>query len=1096
MSRHYTNPPVESISVSKDRKKTIPETPTTPRLPVPTTTPSQMMPTSTSPLITPLLLGSDQPLTPQIPTPEKPYQENIWTRFYDFPLMQVGKGAAGALEDVGKDILNTLQFKGDEYFERNVPQTGSEYVGRMLGSLFGILPAEESRDAAELARESPLMQAVTASGMMLPGVRGSGMLASTLAKGGVGYGRTLPAIATPDSPAVQKLLQAIKEGSEKVGQAEEFVSIERGKRASASIHALETAVEETDRAFPVVDEWRMSLGKLADELPVMHFDRLKEKLTGDDIIELSEIVWRESPSPKRIHGKMGKTISIGDDKKDFWEYFNNMRALSKILDDPKVPSRGDLKRLETMFGSEMAASLLSKRQGQAWILDAWNARKSLIASIDISAPGRQGWKLALSPYWKQYWSAFGAQFKLLDPFLGRERFDLLMESIRNNKHYEMGKLAGLFEGELGSGGRSILNAEEAFASRYIAKIPGFEIAERAYTGFLNKLRWESFYKTMDDWETLGMSPSGAKTPTIDDVKNLARFIEWSTGRGPIGGGVTRANVLNATFFSPRFATSGPAFYAKGLMDVAKMARGQSTVRDRQVSKIWAYTAVGHIAKNAGILYGIHELMESKKNIPVIGKVLPDWIKEEQEANVGWDPRESDFGKIRFGNIRYDFWAGDAQFAKAIARVIGDPRATEKRKWWEGEKVSSETGEAEPEPIYDILAKFVRSKLHPAAADIWEIGVTQEDFYGNEINFDLESAKEQALQRLVFMFAQDIADVVTQDRTSFTNLGWAVPSVLGVGVQAYESPLDVKNSVSLRTYNMLYEDLDTEPDGPNLKAEIDQDAEVTGFYDERQRQRKSPSIEEAYWNGMNTFTRRTDELESELKEKIQAGVQGKQLRLAIDGYFKGKRSAFETVVSPEMNAYRLEQVGDQGGISGLQEIFRSKYWSVPLERNLQYGIPDYEKWELDKMKVLEDAAKAGLGEVHLNNITTDVIVSNDPVINKIIGDYRIEQDYLRENFFDVTNEFIKQQGYWNYYQSYLASNFSSLYKAVSPEFNDILKNVRKIRLELRRMNPEIERILWKYGDISKPEHPQVLQQIDYEAAREEIGEALQTIGTGQ
>ena len=70
MSRHYTNPPVESISVSKDRKKTIPETPTTPRLPVPTTTPSQMMPTSTSPLITPLLLGSDHPLTPQIPTPE------------------------------------------------------------------------------------------------------------------------------------------------------------------------------------------------------------------------------------------------------------------------------------------------------------------------------------------------------------------------------------------------------------------------------------------------------------------------------------------------------------------------------------------------------------------------------------------------------------------------------------------------------------------------------------------------------------------------------------------------------------------------------------------------------------------------------------------------------------------------------------------------------------------------------------------------------------------------------------------------------------------------------------------------------------------
>ena len=274
MTRHYTNASIKKVNkVSVDTEVTpTPETPVTPRLPVPTTTPSQMMPTSTSPLITPLLLGSDQPVTPQISTPEKPYQENIWSRF---PLMQVGKGAVGALEDVGKNILNTLQFKGDEYFKRNVPQTGYELVGRMLGSLGGILPAEESRHASELARESPLMQGVTASGMMLPGVRGVGFSAQTALRGGVGFGRTMPAIATPDSPAVQKLLQAIKEGSEKVGQAEEFVSIERGKRASASIHALETAVEETDRAFPVVDEWRMSLGKLADELPVMHFDRLK-----------------------------------------------------------------------------------------------------------------------------------------------------------------------------------------------------------------------------------------------------------------------------------------------------------------------------------------------------------------------------------------------------------------------------------------------------------------------------------------------------------------------------------------------------------------------------------------------------------------------------------------------------------------------------------------------------------------------------------------------------------------------------------------------------------------------------------------------------
>ena len=1098
MTRHYTNASIKKVNkVSVDTEVTpTPETPVTPRLPVPTTTPSQMMPTSTSPLITPLLLGSDQPVTPQIPTPEKPYQENIWSRF---PLMQVGKGAVGALEDVGKNILNTLQFKGDEYFKRNVPQTGYELVGRMLGSLGGILPAEESRHASELARESPLMQGVTASGMMLPGVRGVGFSAQTALRGGVGFGRTMPAIATPNSPAVQKLLQAIKEGSEKIGQAEELVTIERGKRASASIDALEKAVEETDRLFPTIDEWRISLGKLANELPVMHFDRLKEKLSGDDIIELSEIVWRESPAPKRIHGKMGNTIRLGEDKKDFWEYFNNMRALGKILDEDKVPSRGDLKRLENMFGSEMAASLLSKRKGQAWMLDAWNARKSLIASIDVSAPGRQGWKLALSPYWKQYWSAFGAQFKLLDPFLGRERFDILMESIRNNKHYEMGKLAGLFEGELGSGGRSILNAEEAFASRYIAKIPGFEIAERAYTGFLNKLRWESFYKTMDDWEKLGMSPGGSKTPTIDEVKNLARTIEWATGRGPIPGGENVATILNAAMFSPRFATAGPSFYAKGLMDITKIARGQSTVRDRQVSKIWAQIAGGHVVKNAGIIYGIHELMEAMGH----------------DADIGWDPRESDFGKIRFGNIRYDFWGGDAQFAKAIARVIGDPRNRKDpfasvenlKSWLYGEKVSSQSGDVEGELIADILWKFLRTKMHPGGADVYEIAGTQEDFYGNEIRADMESIKEQAKQRLLFMFAQDLGDVIQQDRTSFTNLGWAVPSMLGIGVQAYETPLDVKNWISLREHNMLYEDLATEPNGLELQRAITLDPEVMGFYEERERKSKKAPVQERYWSAMSIFGRAVDELENNpidhpkpgLKTKLQAfaeeGIDGKQLEQAIRTYLTGKQMAFGTILSPELDAYRKERMGTDS-MAELQQLYRDKFWSVPLTRNLLTNIPDYEKWELDRMTVLEEAARSGLGEDQLNNITAKLRVSSDELVNQTIMDWYTDQEYLKKNLYSVTDDIIKKSGFWNYYQSYKASKYPSIYKTMSSDFTKVLEAVRYARQAKRIEDPEIERILWKYGDITSPINPATISAEDMERATTEVEQALQTIGTGQ
>ncbi len=129
-----------------------------------------------------------------------------------------------------------------------------------------------------------------------------------------------------------------------------------------------------------------------------------------------------------------------------------------------------------------------------------------------------------------------------------------------------------------------------------ARFPGVRISERAYNGFLNKLRFDSFYKQLDDWAKAGYKASD------EELKDLANLLNWSTGRGSLGRLSNNSKLWNAAFFSPRFALSQPQFYA---YPVRRMLKGESSrflgQRDSEVSKIWAKIAVGHVIKGAEYL---------------------------------------------------------------------------------------------------------------------------------------------------------------------------------------------------------------------------------------------------------------------------------------------------------------------------------------------------------------------------------------------------------------------------------------------------------------------------------------------------------------
>jgi hypothetical protein len=79
-------------------------------------------------------------------------------------------------------------------------------------------------------------------------------------------------------------------------------------------------------------------------------------------------------------------------------------------------------------------------------------------------------------------------------------------------------------------------------------------------------------------------------------------------------------------------------------------------------------------------------------------------------DIEWDPRSSDFGKIKIGNTRIDPLGGFSQVIVFLSRVLDG-----KTKTGSG-VIAPNRGENIPYGVdntYQLIAKFVRSKLAPA-----------------------------------------------------------------------------------------------------------------------------------------------------------------------------------------------------------------------------------------------------------------------------------------------------------------------------------------------------------------------------------------------
>jgi len=446
--------------------------------------------------------------------------------------------------------------------------------------------------------------------------------------------------------------------------------------------------------------------------------------------------------------RMVDKIRLDESLKPF-QKLNTYEAFTNLVMGA-IPTEGELLLLEREFGPELAKAIMAKLPAGAKALkvaqDIANVPRTLVTIADLSATFRQGALLAFGQP-VQFSQAFVAQLKTV---FSENNFKLIDEIVHNNIYAEKAEQHKLYIAPI-SEVVSVTAREEAFMGRLIERIPLLgsiiRASERAYVTFLNVLRMETWAYYCRQWEGTGK--------TSADYDKLASFINHASGRGDLGSFSRAAPWLSATFFSPRFIMSR----VQVPLDLIN-----TTPAVRKV-----------IARNLVSFVGVG----------LLAQVLAELGGGDTEK----DPRSSDFGKIKIGNTRIDFWAGFQPYVRVIAQII-----TEERK-------STQTGEIYKIDPIDIGVNFFRSKLAPMPGLLWDLK-SGKTFIGEELN--AENAGKIIFEKLTPMFVQDLIEAV-QD-IGMAGIGYGILSALGLGIQTYSDnweSAELKLGLPQRSDNLPY-----------------------------------------------------------------------------------------------------------------------------------------------------------------------------------------------------------------------------------------------------------------------------------------------------
>lgn len=363
------------------------------------------------------------------------------------------------------------------------------------------------------------------------------------------------------------------------------------------------------------------------------------------------------------------------------------------------------------------------------VLDLISSVKSLKATADLSAAGRQGWILSLT-HPRMAFRSFIKQLKSLN----QKQYQNFKTWLNLHPSIELAEASDLYLSTLADA-KDLNEREEAFMSRLFGDDPYFDNkkaekirrgitfpirkAEDAYKTYLDNIRIETFTLFAKEVHER-LKREGASSEDFEkEMKGIAKFINYATGRGEWG-----SPLLNATFFSTRYWESrlqllNPVFY------------GKLPPKARNIA----------LKNMAGFVGATALLMLIWK----LGGGELEWDDVDDPNTL----------KLKWGNYSYDISAGLVTHLRYLGRMASIPFEDEPKRGTKAEKAA------------DLTIKYGRSKLSPVAGSTWN-ALSGKNFIGEPTSW-----KEEVLGRDGLL----------------TDLGLPVDPLFGGG---FTSPMQLNN----------------------------------------------------------------------------------------------------------------------------------------------------------------------------------------------------------------------------------------------------------------------------------------------------------------
>lgn len=385
--------------------------------------------------------------------------------------------------------------------------------------------------------------------------------------------------------------------------------------------------------------------------------------------------------------------------------------------------------------------------------NVYDAARALMTTGEFSFILRQGKIFVLSHPIKAA-KALPNTFKAL--LASEQRAREIDEQTLSDPAIDAARAAKVYFAEEGA---SLPRSEEILMGRLVGKIPVVRNFNNAARVFLNRIR-------LDLWKAMSKSMTKSGTPTPEESRQIAMFVNESTGRGGLGPAEQAAIPLARAMFSPRY-------YASRWQLALGHSMWGGTMRSRRIiATEYARALVG-----LGLYYTALAMFFSSDD-------------DEEKGKIEGDPRSGKFGKVQIGNTVLDPLAGLSQAIvlgsrtglAALNAVAGTEIPEKKTLAGEPARISGKDVPYGGDKWTDIVADHFRGKLHPVPASIANL------FDGTDLGGDEATLVNQAGNLGAPITWVDIWAALKEqgldDGAAISLLG-----LLGEGIQTYKEKED-------------------------------------------------------------------------------------------------------------------------------------------------------------------------------------------------------------------------------------------------------------------------------------------------------------------